>query len=157
MELRLAVVVLALCGLTAFAPAPFPRKARPKPHSDVSLHALQGLWRVRSLVATRTNGEHRPEPFAFTHIRFKEDRWAFVPDNYSGSTLYVSIDDSKKSAPLTFYALNDPGKKKVYGVGLVRRVGSKLQVLYYWGNENDRPRGFDPPPDAYWLLTLEKE
>jgi uncharacterized protein (TIGR03067 family) len=156
MKFRLGLALLAFAALTAFAPAPFPKSARRDPQPEISLKSFQGKWRVTGVYSTRTDGQHIPETHRLTHIRITDDRWTFIPDNYSGARLDIAIDHLKQPAELTFYSVSDP-KKNTYGVGLIRRRQNKVEILYYWGGEEYRPRGFDPAPDAYYLLTLERE
>jgi len=157
MRLRLAVALLLLAGPAAFAPAPFPKKVRPGSEPDVSLKSFQGTWRIVSIHSTRPDGRHIPETVSVTSIRVSKDRWTFLPDNYSGARLDLAIDHSKTPAQLTFYSVGDQKRKTPHGVGLIRRCGGRIEILYAWGGESVRPRAFEPAPDAYYLMTLERE
>jgi uncharacterized protein (TIGR03067 family) len=156
MRVRLAVVLLLLAGPAAFAPAPFPKKVRPRAEPEISLKSLQGTWRIVSIHSTRPDGRHIPEPFSIKSVRVAEDRWTFLPDNYNGARLELAIDHTKTPAQFTFYAVGQK-KQTPHGVGLVRKRGGRIEILYAWGGEQLRPRAFEPAPDAYYLMTLERE
>jgi uncharacterized protein (TIGR03067 family) len=147
---------LVVAGLTAFAPAPFPKTERRVQEPEISLKSFQGTWRIVAMHESRANGQHAPIKITVSHVRIKGDRWTFLPDTYGGANLDVSIDHKKSPAQLNFYSVSDP-KKKVYGVGLLRRQGPNVQLLYTWGGENARPAAFEPSPDYYWILTLERD
>jgi uncharacterized protein (TIGR03067 family) len=157
MNPRLATALLVLLGPTAFAPAPFPKNARPGSEPEVSLKSLQGRWRIVSIYRTHSDGGlQREEASTVTHVRVRGSRWVFLPLHDTDYRLEVAIDHAKRPAQLTFY---QPGaaKKTPYGVGLIRRQGSQIQILYNWGGEGVRPKAFDPAPDDFFLMTLERE
>jgi uncharacterized protein (TIGR03067 family) len=154
MRLRLAVALLVLAGPAAFAPAPFPRSQRRERQPEITLDTFQGRWRVKQMQASHGNGQHSNYDWAVTHIRIRDDRWEFSAGDRIGSEMPISIDASKKPAHLNFYRSTD--KLHVRGVGLVRRHGSGVQVIYRWGGENDRPT-FEPPTEGGWIITLERD
>jgi uncharacterized protein (TIGR03067 family) len=151
------LAALALLGLTAFAPAPLPK--RPRASNDFTLAAFQGTWRFVRDEYSQGDGQYAPSETKgqVSHVRIRGDKWVFLPDNYAGSTLYLSIDHTKKPAVLRFYDRNDPSKTKVYGFGLIRRKGGQVQVLYRWGGEDGRPLTFETAPRGFWLRTLERD
>lgn len=156
MQSRLGLILLLLLGPLAFAPAPFPKTARREPEPETSLKSFQGTWRIVSLEDTLANGRRVRTAVSVTHVRISGDRWTFLPDNYAGARLDIAIDHAKTPAQLTFYRAGD-ATKKTYGVGLIRRQGDEVKILYCWGGEEGRPRTFDPAPDGYYLLTLRRE
>jgi uncharacterized protein (TIGR03067 family) len=150
---RVTVALVVMLALTAFAPAPFLEK---KGHGGpISLKAFQGKWR-RAKVQELSAGVLRDINLGtVTHVRITGDRWTFLPDNYPGANLKIAIDATKSPAQVTFYQLAGPGT--VYGVGLIRRQGGSVQVLYTWGGEERRPKSFKPMPAGYWLCTLVRD
>jgi uncharacterized protein (TIGR03067 family) len=145
-----AVFAVALC-LTAFAPAPLPRRERDRPGAS----QFFGEWRITGSYSIRGGRHVLLGRSRVTHVRISEGQWTFLPDDYAGARLGLAIDHGKEPAQLTFYAAGDP-KRKVHGVGLIRRQGGELQVLYTWGGEDKRPRTFEPAPDGYYFRTLER-
>jgi uncharacterized protein (TIGR03067 family) len=156
MTVRLGFTLLALLGLTAFAPAPFPQPQRRGQQPEITLKSFQGTWRIREWRAARNDTGYLPGTQSITHVRITEDRWAFLPNNDDGAGLTISIDHTKKPAQLTFYQPSNP-KREIHGVGLIRRQGTRVQVLYCWGGEESRPLTFEPPPEGPWIITLERE
>jgi len=41
-------------------------------------------------------------------------------------------------------------------LGLIRREGNRVQILYYTAAPENRARSFEDPPAGWWLLTLER-
>lgn len=153
---RLSMALLVAFGLTAFAPAPFPRRVR-APEPELSLKALRGTWRIVSIHSTKPNGQHIPETFNGPDVRIAGDRWTFLPDNYPGANLDIAIDHTKKPAHVTFYCVPAANQRKPRGVGIIRRMGEEIQLLYTWSGEDQRPKAFDPAPEAYYLMTLKRK
>jgi uncharacterized protein (TIGR03067 family) len=120
----------------------------------MTLAAFQGNWRVTNMQSSRKNGQHTPYAWNVTHIRVAQDRWDFVSNNAGGNFRIISIDPSKKPAHLNFHT--GPANKTLHGVGLIRRRGAEVQVIYTWGNESQRPT-FDPPHEGGWIITLERD
>jgi uncharacterized protein (TIGR03067 family) len=155
MKLRVGLALLVVTALTAFAPAPFPKSGRRGQQPEITLDTFQGRWRVTKMQSSRANGQHTPYNWNVTHIRVTKDRWEFASGNAGGSGgLFISIDPAKRPAHLNFY--NRAGDKTIYGVGQIRRQGSKIQVIYTWGGENVRPT-FDPPVERGWIITMERD
>jgi uncharacterized protein (TIGR03067 family) len=154
MKLRLGLALLVLLGLTAFAPAPFPKSGRRGQSDEITLQSFQGSWRVTNMQSSRGNGQHTPYNWNVTHIRVTNNRWEFVSGNAGGNFLTLSIDPARKPAHLNFY--NGPTDKNVHGVGLIRRHEGKVQVIYTWGNETVRPT-FEPPVERGWIITMVKD
>jgi hypothetical protein len=155
MKRRLGFALLVLLGLTAFAPAPFPKSGRRGQEHEITLQSFQGRWRVTNMQSSRANGQHTPYNWNVTHIKITDNSWEFVSGNAGGggNGLIISIDPSRKPAHLNFY---NRGSDNVYGVGLIRRHEGKLQVIYTWGGENVRPT-FDPPVERGWIITMVKD
>jgi uncharacterized protein (TIGR03067 family) len=153
MPLPLACV--ALLSL-AFAPAPFPKQERRGQTDEITLDTFQGSWRVTNMQTSQANGQHVPYSWNVTHIRVAKDRWTFMQRDAEVSGTYISIDHTKRPALVNFYSQADQ-KGVVSGVGLIRRQGPKVQVLYRWGDEKNRPLTFEPPPEGPWIITLERD
>jgi uncharacterized protein (TIGR03067 family) len=146
---RLVFAVLALAGLTAFAPSPFPRKAK-RGGGELSLAVLQGHWKVEKVERT-TKGAYRVVTDPVTHILVEKDVWVFLHGQGKRSGEYrLLLDAKKKPAWFTFRprAANQGGTE-----GLMTRPDpERIKVLYQWGKP--RPASFDNPPAEYWAITL---
>lgn len=151
---RMALALVAALTLTAFAPAPFlPKKG---PTAEITLESFQGKWRrVRTDVVAGDGSLKEDPPGSVTHVRIRGNLWTFLPDDYAGANLKIAIDASKKPVQLTLYELKKPGTP--YGVGLIRRQGRTVQVLYTWGGEASRPKSWEKLPVGYWLSTFVPE
>jgi hypothetical protein len=154
MKVRLATGLLLLIGPLAFAPAPLPRRERVRQTGEITLASFQGSWRITKRLTLHANGLHTPSASPVTHIRIAGDRWTFMTGRGEGNTLLVGIDNTKSPAHLNFYR---GGNKALHGVGLIRRHGRGVQVLYTWGGERNRPPGFEPPPEGIWCIFMEKD
>lgn len=150
---RTWLALLALLGLTAFAPAPFLRPER-RGDDRITLEGFQGTWRVVNMQTSRSSGKHDPYSWTVTHIRVTKDRWEFMVGPQSSNTFHIGIDPAKRPAHLNFY--HQQGGPPT-GVGLIRRHGNRVLILYAWGGEKSRPASFEPPPDGPWLMTLERD
>jgi uncharacterized protein (TIGR03067 family) len=153
MTVRLTFAFAVLLGLTAFAPAPLPRADR-RGRSEITLDTFQGNWRVTNMETSRANGQHTPYQWNVTHILIEKDRWSFVAGNAQVNSLYISVDGSKKPAHLNFYDRQGQ-KQAISGVGLIRKHGAGVQVLYRWGSEQNRPLTFEGA-DGPWIITMQK-
>ena len=154
MTVRLAFAFAVLLGLTAFAPAPLPRADRRGQSAEITLTTFQGNWRVTNMQTSRANGQHTPYPWNVTHILIEKDRWSFMAGNSPVSSMYISVDSTKKPAQLNFH--DRQGKDQpISGVGLIRKYGAGVQVLYRWGNEQNRPVVFEGA-EGPWIITMQK-
>jgi uncharacterized protein (TIGR03067 family) len=152
MKARLLLGCLALLGVTAFAPAPFPRPGRVGKNHPLSLGQVQGTWTILKLEITEANGGMRDQGNYLAEVRIDKDRWSFFyRDPNSQPVVYLlSIDPGKNPALLD---LTTPGQAKPYGTGIVSRQGNVMRVLYSFGK--DRPASFERRPPGYWHLTLQ--
>jgi uncharacterized protein (TIGR03067 family) len=157
---RILLALLAVAGLTAFAPAPFPRPKRDRGSGDeISLQTVQGTWRVVSMQRTSRDGKHMPHKWAITHIRIRDDKWTFMEANNVENTSYrLKVDGTKQPGLLDYYSWmdNNANVKQSVMVGAIRRKGNMVEILYLPGN-HQKPTTFDPPPEGWWLLVLQKE
>jgi uncharacterized protein (TIGR03067 family) len=146
--LAVSAVLVALM-MTAFAPAPFPR--REARGDSLTLKDLVGDYRAISLVQTGTQPNGAPLSSGVTHVSITTTQWIF--NKNSGPTTYdLQVDHAKKPVEMNFMYV---GQKEPYGRAIVRREGNKLRIIYNWGTQ--RPSGFENQPGGYWDLTLVRE
>jgi hypothetical protein len=153
MPARLSVAVLALAGLTAFAPAPFPRKHN-KAKADPAL-LLAGLWKVEK-VARSTSRGYTTSTSLMSHIRIQDGRWTFMRNNrgtVTPSTSYRLVIHSDQT-PIALDGMRD-NSRTPWMLGIARRVGDTVEVLYGFGVK--RPDSFERPPTDCWRITLRRE
>jgi uncharacterized protein (TIGR03067 family) len=159
MTRRLLIAVVALAGLTAFAPAPFPRPKRERGSGDdISMQTVQGTWRVVSMQRTSRDGKHSPHKWAITHIRIRDGKWTFMENHTENTSYRLKVDGTKKPGQLDFYWTGPGNNNNIMQpamVGVIRRKGNKVEILYLPGN-HQKPTTFDPPPEGWWLLALQK-
>jgi uncharacterized protein (TIGR03067 family) len=166
MRIRLLLAAVALAGLTAFAPAPFPRPRHDPTRID--LERLQGTWKVVSLVQTKAGGKRVPirwgvlavcttqPPPGVTHIRIRKDVWTYLERQPNGqmheNTSYrIAVDPAKKPCAIDFRYLTGPA---AIALGIIRRQGEEVEVLWY--PTTRRPSSFDDPPLNHWIITLRR-
>jgi hypothetical protein len=151
MKPRLLLGCLALLGLTAFAPAPFPRPRRSQ--TDVSVERIQGTWTILKLEMTDGKGGMTAQGDYLKEVRVEKGRWSFIYRNpASAPVVYqLAIDTSRTPAALD---LTRPGQARPYGTGIILRQGNLMRVLYSFGSQ--RLSSFDRPPAGYWHLTLQQ-
>jgi uncharacterized protein (TIGR03067 family) len=155
MNTRLGIVLLALLGPAAFAPAPFARTQRRGQSEEITLQSFQGRWRVVKMQFSQSGAPPIPYRASFTHVRVLQSRWTFLVQHTEGVSQTIIIDQRNKPPFLTFY--DWPNKNKVSGVALIRRVGAQVQIAYRWGGEDNRPVSFERLPANVWIVTLERE
>jgi uncharacterized protein (TIGR03067 family) len=154
MRPRLVLAFLVLLGVTAFAPAPMPRRGQSKEDS-LSVKGVTGDWKVISLWRYGPNGSIAYRIDAWKLIRIQDGKWMFctLDNGVKPSTTYVlRIDGSKRPATIDFLRGNEA---KPWMMGIVRFRGDKLEVLYK-PNATERPTSFDNPPADFYLFTLTK-
>jgi uncharacterized protein (TIGR03067 family) len=152
MRVRVVVALIALVGLTAFTPAPFPRKDQ-RAREVLDLKGLQGYWRVEKAERT-TNGTYTVVPDPVTHILIENDVWVFMHGRGNRSNEYrILVDPTRKPVWFTF-------RNKTQNTGgtdglMIRLPDGRVKILYQWGG--GRPASFEKPPANYWALTLIRE
>jgi uncharacterized protein (TIGR03067 family) len=153
MYLRLLIVLLVVTGLTAFAPAPFPR---PKRDNDqmINLDRFQGTWKVISLETTGVGGRHTRINWSITHIRIAQDRWTFLQNRIENTTYQIALDPGQKPCTIDYRWPGNQGGQPAM-VGIIRRKGDRVDIVYLSGT--NRPRNLDDPPPNFWLLKLVRE
>lgn len=145
------LALLAVVALTAFAPAPFPkRESRVK--EGLSVQALLGTWKAIRLARTGQSDQLDVRSNGVQTVTITPTQWIFDKAGQSPSEYDLRIDPAKLPAEIDFYR---PGQQTPYGRGVIRREGDKLRIIYNWGEP--RPAGFENQQTGYWDLTLQRE
>jgi uncharacterized protein (TIGR03067 family) len=154
MKGRLIVALIAVAGLTAFAPAPLPRPQRRGGAEGVSLPQVQGQWRVVAFDEITGPGNQKRNVIWFRGVRIKGDELAYTnPDGKDAHPPFrIVINNSRKPAHMDWFQGN--AKDPVF-IGLVRRQGNRFTILYYSAGQQ-RPTSFENIPTGWWLLELER-
>jgi uncharacterized protein (TIGR03067 family) len=157
MKTRLLLALITLLVLTAFAPAPFPRSKRERETFDeINLKSFQGTWKVISMEVIEQGNVPKRIPWNITHVRVKGDHWSYLVNQAENSNYRMAIDGTRKPASIDWYTdgaqPNRPGM-----VGLIRRQGDRVRILYYVTTPENRATSFDDPPVNWWLLTLQRQ
>src|SRR4051812_17511021 len=130
-----ALSVFCLVALTAFAPAPLPRR-QARPSGDLDVGRLVGRWRITGVYylpdkVSQVASAERNSPITITATQ-----WSFGKERRP--TYDLRIDHNKRPAEIDFMQV---GQKEPHGRGLIRREGRVLRVVYNWGGA--RPTHFD--------------
>lgn len=143
MRPRLLLVLLAIAVL-GFAPAPFPKPARPgKDSSDLS--KLQGTWDVVEYLYQGRRSLSEP-----AQVRISGDRFEFIVRGEVRSKWVVLLDP--KTSPRTLdRRIGDDSRGLLRGI--YRFDGDKL-ILCHECATAQRPRGFDQ--NGVYLITLRR-
>jgi uncharacterized protein (TIGR03067 family) len=154
----LILALFALVGLTAFAPAPFPRPPRRGDANEISVATFQGTWRVASMRYSSKDGKHRPYSWSITHVRVDNRTWTFVDKNGGSSASYtITIDNTMKpAAHLDFWSGEPQIGGRAPGGGIIRKKGNVVEIIYVFGGSN-RPISFEQPPDGQYVLILHRQ
>jgi hypothetical protein len=146
---RAAIALSVLLALTAFAPAPLPRRERGSAADEMSLSHFQGYWRM----------VHFDEGNAQVKgVRVQGDRWAYVNQNGSDNARYrLVVGKGRGAVPIDWY--HGTEQQQPYFLGLIRRDGDKLELLYRVGaRREERPAGIiEPKPQGWLVMVLERE
>jgi uncharacterized protein (TIGR03067 family) len=147
---RLIFSVFCFILLTAFAPAPLPRRA-PKPDPDLTLDRLQGTWRFVNIYWTLddTLQEH---DLGISAVGIEGAQFMIYYRRRSERNVFtIEINPQKKPVTLDLFHENE---KTPRIQGILRREGEELHLLYNWDRE--RPKSFHPPTPGYLLLVLRR-
>lgn len=151
-----AMAFLAAFALTAFAPAPFPRTKRGD-EENINLQKFQGEWRSLGLKGINSNGDTHEINWGVTSIKVEGELWTFMFGQTENAKYVLVIDGTRKPATIDFYAGTTRTKEaRPYMVGLIKRQGTRVTILYYSTTPEQRAKSFENPPANWWLLTLEK-
>src|SRR5205809_956375 len=113
MKARLLFGCLILLGVTAFAPAPFPRSGRAR-LAAVAVEQIQGIWTILKLEMTDDKGGMTDQGNYLAEIQIVNQRWNFVyrnPNNQPVGYL-LAIDATRTPAAID---LTLQGQGKAYG------------------------------------------
>jgi uncharacterized protein (TIGR03067 family) len=122
---RVVLSLLAVLGVTAFAPAPFPRTERRGAEARLDLNAIQGVWAAVSIDVMQ-DGKLQRIPWGVRRIYVRKDRWGFDQD---GGDYYVTLNASRR--PVTIDFRTAPGEKGQTAIsGVLRLQGDTLQIVY---------------------------
>jgi uncharacterized protein (TIGR03067 family) len=156
MRVRVIVALIALSGLTAFAPAPFPKSGRRGDPGVISLQNFQGNWRAVSFDSVGPNNQRSKIGLWFESVRVKGDTWIYVVGGKENLSYRLVIDGDKRPALIDYYEVQ--GKPERPGmVGIMRREGNRVTILYYATTPDARAKSFENVPVNWWLLVLERQ
>jgi uncharacterized protein (TIGR03067 family) len=154
--MRIGITLLALFTATAFAPAPFPRTKRGDDQT-FNLARFQGEWRSLGLKGYDSAGGTYDINWSVTSVKVVGEQWTFMCGTAQNAQYVLIIDGSRRPAAIDFYSGTARTKEaKPYMLGLIKRQGNRVTILYYATTADKRPASFDRPPSGWWLLTLEK-
>jgi uncharacterized protein (TIGR03067 family) len=149
---RVVVSLVAVLGVTAFAPAPFPKTERRNAEPPLGLNAIQGVWAAVSIDEMQ-NGKLQRISWGVRRIYVRKDVWGFDQD---GSGYYVTLNSSRR--PVTIDFRSSPGENGQTAIsGVLRLQGDTLQMLYVFTQPDTRPTQFDRLRNGDRLMTLRLE
>jgi uncharacterized protein (TIGR03067 family) len=153
---RFVFAALAV-ALVAFAPAPFPKANRHEP-PGITLQRFQGKWKAVKLVNVGKNLERTGIEWGVSHIHVEGDLWTFyMTGDVKNNSYVLVIDPSRRPATIDFYSGNQRQDGVApYMLGLIKREGNVVTILYFTATADQRATSFENPPPGWWLLTLEK-
>src|SRR5262245_1403460 len=128
-RVRLVVALVALAGLTAFAPAPLPRARRDR-GPDLDLARFQGLWQTVRFETVRANGPTADPSWDATQVRVQGDRWTYLERGQLNASWRIRIDATRSPATIDFFHLSDRGTVPTM-IGLIRRKEGRIEILFY--------------------------
>jgi uncharacterized protein (TIGR03067 family) len=165
MKPRLLLALSILLAVTAFAPAPFPKTVRERDRNEIDMKTFQGTWGVVSMEIVQQGGGRNRLPdwgvdaTGTTAVQVKGDRWTYMSRGRESSSYRVDIDPTQRPAAINWFtSLTKPegGEDRPGMLGLIRREGHKVTILYYATTPEQRPKTFDNPPNGWWILTLKR-
>jgi uncharacterized protein (TIGR03067 family) len=160
MNVRLIVAVVALTCVPAFAPAPFPRTSRDGDRNGIDMKRFQGNWKVISMEIVQAGGQLQKlsdwgeQVQGTTGVRVQDDKWTYLGNGRDSASYWMDIDPAQKPAAVNWYTAAD--KKTPGMLGLIRREGNQVTILYYATTPENRPKTFENPPVNWWILKLRK-
>jgi uncharacterized protein (TIGR03067 family) len=153
--MRRVIVSIAVLGLTAFAPAPFPRTER-RDADAIDLQRFQGDWKAVSFDEVGPNNQRTAIGLWFKGVRVNGERWSYLSAERNEVQWFrLVLHGDRRPATIDFLRQNDvPGSP--YMIGLVRREGRRVTIAYYW-TPTVRAASFVDVPPKWWVLVLERE
>jgi uncharacterized protein (TIGR03067 family) len=153
---RVIAALLAICVLTAFAPAPLPKRSRTDP-AVLNLQNCQGKWQVVRKESVTTDGKlPLVQTNPSTSVRIQGGEWITLDaEGVELSRFTITIDASAKPPRIAWHLPgSNQGEAGLAWVGRLRREGEHVQVLY---TTPSRPApDFTAPPFGSVLITLRK-
>jgi len=166
----IAFAVVAFAGLTAFAPAPFMRADRDRKSGDV-LASLQGTWTIVDKHRMGPNGKLL-KTFNSQKIQIDKDVWRYVSAlvgkgglakaKGKAATIGYKLELVQSSRPTEFRVRRTGALEGDYMVGILQVDGDSARIMYRLATtalraEQATPRGFDPVPEGWYLMTLRRD
>lgn len=151
---RAIAALFAACLLTAFAPAPLPRKASRGEVTAINLETCQGTWQiVRDEVVTANGWSEKPANSRA--IRIKGGQWTSIDKQGGGQSHWnITIDGSSQPARIAWHSGPPRSDSAPSWAGLVRRHEGNLQVTYM--PPSNVARDFASLPVGAVVLTLRR-
>jgi uncharacterized protein (TIGR03067 family) len=164
MKPRLLLALGVFLGVTAFAPAPFPKLQRERDRNEIDMEIFQGTWGVVSMeIVQQGGGRNRLTDWGIdsngtTAVQIRGDRWTYLSRGQEMSSYRMNIDTGKPAGINWYTSLTRPeGGQEAPGMfGLIRREGNRVTILYQAIGSEQRPKTFDDPPNGWWILTLKR-
>jgi hypothetical protein len=158
---RVIVALIVLLGLTAFAPAPFPRAARRGGDGDaISLQHFQGKWEHARIEWIEPNGKRREwQNGGIVAVRVKDDQWIYLSKGDVVNVTYtITVQEGRGATAIDWHSSGLNGQKQPpFMLGLIKRDGDTVQILGRMGVSVDqRPKRWNDPPVGWWLMTLKR-
>jgi uncharacterized protein (TIGR03067 family) len=159
MCIRILIAAIATLGVTAFAPAPFPR-----PDRRDDLQKLVGTWTV-----TRYERAGAPVPAApgnTLKVEIEGNKWSFLRVNAAGTmrlTAYSFLLDPKMDPRRIDLTMKAAGMRPVGGgklLGIYRfehKDRDKVQIVFHNFGVTERPVGFDGVDTKAYLMILQRD
>jgi hypothetical protein len=175
MRIRLiALAVVAVAGLTAFAPAPFTKTDRRKDHLD-GLDALQGTWSMTEKTRMGPAGQVYNYSTTSQKVRIEKDSWQFVrgvaarggkggkggkggggglggaPGGFGGGPASISykIVLDRKTRPTEFRIKRTTRAETEYMAGILQVNGDTVKMLYRLGSRGGFGEAEEPMPRTF--------
>lgn len=141
---RTALALLAVSTLTAFAPAPLPRR-KAAPGDEMSLSYFQGYWEF-----TRFD-----ETASVKGVRIDGNRWTYVNRDGSDNARYTIVV-GRGRGPVAIDWHDGKGRPP-YFLGLIQRDGGTIHIIYSVGaRPQDRPATIAGAPKGWLVMKLRR-
>lgn len=163
MLFRLLTAILAIAGLTAFAPAP--QYKAPKVVPQTLMQRLQGDWEMVN--TERTLNGRKVLTKSTSRIRIEGNTWSYLYNNgttwYTSTSYTIGLDENHKPTHMDLKrAFN--GGERVQMAGIVSVEGDTLKFCYSLGGiinadgtrTAPRPNAMNPLPDNAYLMTYKR-
>src|SRR5262245_42128730 len=150
---RVLFSLVTLIGLTAFAPAPFPRTERRDPNG-IDLQRFQGDWKAISFDEIGPNGQRTAIQLWFLGVRVNGERWNYLSAEWKEIQGFRLVMNGRRPTTIDFLRQEDTPARP-YMIGLIRREGRRVTIAYYW-MPTERAASFESVPAKWWILVLER-